>query len=252
MDHKPELILVPHHELSYDENERRDVNSFTVEEIKTFDKAKAVFYARSTGLKETGMSPNEIGLMYDLLESRAGGRPLKIVELGRNFACSTRLFVQHVVRHGGYFESWDLLHWGNVEESFEKQGFQVDRLHHAKTDNHDYILSWPGKNAGIDGIYIRIADSIKTHIEDESRWVDFLLIDTEHGIENALGEYMRWRQYLNAGAFVAFHDSTLPGVLRSIELVKEIELATCGDRIIREWQNERVEGFGVTVLEWKG
>ena len=243
----PELILVPHHELSYDESDRRDVFSFTVEEIKKFTKAQAVFYARATGLLETGMSPNEIALMYDLLEKK---KACRIVELGRNFACSTRLFVQHVLRHGGSFQSWDLKHWDRVKESFETQGFGIKQAQKGPSwvSPEDYAL-FDGERKIAD---IRVADSIKTHIEDESRWVDFLLIDTEHGIENALGEYMRWRQYLNAGAYIAFHDSTLPGVLRSIELVKEIELATCGERIIREWQNERVEGFGVTVLEWKG
>ena len=239
MDYKPELILVPHHELSYDEAARPDINSFTIDQIRKLDKQGAVHYARAVGLKETGMSPNEIGLMYDLLEKKGECR---IVELGRNFGTSTRLFIQHVIRHGGYFESWDLKHWGNLQETFINQGFKV------QPSGPDYILEIENKVIA----YIRIADSIKTHIRDESRWVDFLLIDTEHGIENALGEYMRWRQYLNAGALVAFHDSTLPGVARSIELIKEIELATCGERLIREWQNARVDGFGVAVLEWKG
>lgn len=250
MDYKPELILVPHHELSYSEEERRDVNSFTIDEIRKFDKAAAVFYARATGLQETGMSPNEIGLMFDLLEKK---KRCNIVELGRNFGCSTRIFVQHVVRHGGSFQSWDLKHWGNLEETWANQGFEVTRIlkegRHIE-NGHDYSLRIPGAEERT--ALIRIADSVKTHIEDESRWVDFLLIDTEHGLENALGEYMRWRQYLNSGAIIAFHDSTLPQVARAIELAKEVEVSTCGERIIREWHNERVEGFGLAALEWKG
>lgn len=242
MSYQPELILVPHHELSYDERDYRDVNSYTIEEIRKFDKAAAVTYARAKGLQETGMSQNEIGLMFDLLEKK---QSRNVVELGRNFGCSTRLFVQHVVRHGGTFQSWDLKHWGNLKETFANQGFKIGEN---KPHEGDYQLEFSSGAL----IQIRVADSIKTHIENESRWVDFLLIDTEHGIENALGEYMRWRQYLNSGALIAFHDSTLPGVARSIELAKEIELSTCGERIVREWQNERVDGFGVAVLEWKG
>jgi hypothetical protein len=207
MNYKPELVLVPHHELDYSEAARRDVRSYTIDEIRKFDKQAAVHYARAVGLQETGMSQNEIGLMFDLLEKRSGPgkRPLKIVELGRNFGCSTRLFVQHVVRHGGTFQSWDLKHWGDVEQTFEAQGFKVTRQLRDGVQEagvFDYTLS-VGEDFGTkhrEVARIRVADSIKTHIEDESRWVDFLLIDTEHGIENALGEYMRWRQYLNAGA----------------------------------------------------
>lgn len=237
--YKPELIKVPHHELTYAEADRRDVNSFRVEEIRNFNKAQSVLYARATGLKETGMSVNEVGLLYDLLEKKGA---CNIVELGRNFGTSTRLFIQHVIRHGGYFESLDLRHWGNLEETFINQGFEV------RPSGDDYILETCDRLIA----HIRISDSIKTHIKNENRWVDFLLIDTEHGLENALGEYMRWRQYLKSGAFIAFHDLCIPGVARAIEIVKEVELVTCGDRIIREWQNERVDGYGVSILEWKG
>lgn len=237
--HTPELVIVPHHELSYDENERRDASSFTVEEISKFDKHQAVLYARATGFPETGMSPNEIGLMYDCLEKK--GR-CNIVELGRNFGCSTRLFIQHVVRHGGTFESWDLKHWGNLKETFAAQGFGIGN------EGEDYGLLHAGRLIA----EIKIADSIKTDIKNKERWVDFLLVDTEHGLENALGEYMRWRQYLNAGCFVAFHDYVIPGVKRAIEVVKEVEALTCGDRIIREIQNERLDGFEIDILEWKG
>ena len=245
--HMPELIVVPHHELSYDETLRRDVRSYTLAEIRGFDKQAANFYARATGLQETGMSVNEIALLYDLLEKKG---KCNIVELGRNFGTSTRLFLQHVLRHGGWFESWDLKHWGNLEDTFAAQGFVVNRMQHAKTDDYDYGLSVPGAKENLAAI--RVANSVMTDIEDKSRWVDFLLIDTEHGIENALGEYMRWRNYMNSGSFVAFHDSSLPGVMRAIEIIKETEASTCGNRLVREWKNEREDGFGVAVLEWLG
>lgn len=246
MDYKPELILVPHHELSYDEADRKDVNSFRVEEIKNFTKAQSVLYARAIGLQETGMSVNEVALLYDLLEkAQTKKETLNIVELGRNYGCSTRLFVQHVVRHGGLFQSWDLKHWGNLQETFRNQGFEV--INPMNLPKEDYVMI--GEKYRCE---ILTADSIKTDIPNKERWVDFLLIDTEHGLENALGEYMRWRQYLKAGAFIAFHDLVIPGVQRAIDIAKEVELVTCGERIAREWQNERVDGFGISVLEWKG
>lgn len=237
-----ETILVPHHDLSYNEADRRHVDSFTVEEIRKFDKQTAVHYARAVGLKETGMSVNEVGLLYDMLEKKG---PCSILELGRNYACSTRLFLQHVVRHGGTFQSWDLKHWGNVEESFKNQGFSIAR----QTADDNYSIHDGNKKVAD----IMIKNSRYSPITPEERWIDFLLIDTEHGIEDALGEYMRFRHYLRSGAMVAFHDSTLPGVVRAIEVAKEVEEMTCpgAGRICREYKNERVDGYGIQILEWK-
>lgn len=237
-----ELVRAPHHELSYSEEDRRDVNSFTLDEILKFDKQAAVHYSRALGLQETGMSVNEVALLYDLLEKKGA---CNIVELGRNYACSTRLFLQHVLRRGGFLESWDLKHWGDVHKTFSNQGFEVQDVH------GDYFVQKPG--AGEPTLaWLRIADSRKDNIMPRERWVDFLLIDTEHGMEDALGEYMRWRPYLKGGAMVAFHDSTLPGVKRAIEVCVEVEDKASPGRIVRQWQNEREDGFGVAILEWKG
>ena len=243
---QPELVMVPHHELSYDESAIPDVSSFSVREIKGFTKQEAVNYARARGLQETGMSPNEIGLLYDLLEAK---RPKYVVELGRNFGCSTRILLQYCVRYGAYMESWDLKHWGNVEETFKNQGFDVNRLQHAAKEEFDYTLAIPGNPQNIAAI--RVADSMKTNIGEVERFVDFLLIDTEHGLENALGEYMRWRPYLRSGSIIAFHDSELPAVARAIDLAIEVESDFNG-RILKRYKNERIEGFGLEALEWKG
>lgn len=240
--HRPELIMVPHHELSYDDKDLRDISTFTVEEMKTFDKATAVAYARAGGLQETGMSQNEVGLMFDLLEQKG---VCNIVELGRNFGCSTRMLIQHVVRHpGAFLDSWDLKHWGNLEETFKNQGFDVRR---SEEWGDDYKIFLEDRHIA----NIRVADSQKTHILNDSRWVDFLLIDTEHGLENALGEYMRWRNYLKSGSITCFHDSELPAVARAIELCIEVE-ETFDGRIAKQYRNQRIEGFGLEALEWKG
>ena len=191
------------------------------------------------------MSVNEVALMYDLLEKKGA---CNIVELGRNYGTSTRLFLQHVVRHGGYLESWDLKHWGNLKDTFTFQGFHVSPYADYAEHEQSYQI---GDNKDIFS-RILIADSIMTPIIPQKRWVDFLLIDTEHSIANALYEYGRWRQYLRSGAMVAFHDSTLPGVVRAIELIKEIELAECGERFVREPVNEREDGYRIKILEGRG
>lgn len=238
MIYKPELVIVPHHELSYLEEDRKDVNSFTVDQIRAFNKAQAVLYSRAIGLPETGMSVNEVALLYDLLEKKGA---CTIVELGRNYGTSTRLFVQHVVRHGGYFESWDLRHWGNLKETFIKQGFDV------VDEGEDYLLKIGDRLIA----RMKIAHSIKSDIQNQDRWVGFLLIDSEHGLDNILPEYCRWREYLQSGAYIACHDFCIPAVARGIEIIKELESNFEG-RIEKEYQNERVDGFGISILQWKG
>lgn len=252
-----ETILIPHAELSYEDNR-------PIENYKNFDwskgtKADANLFARATGFKETGMSVNEIALLYDMLEKKGA---CNIVELGRNYGCSTRLFIQHVIRHGGSLQSWDLKHWDGFIEKMRENGYNFGEFkeNHAGTDEITYgpLHVQSGINALRCNVQLKVADSMKTPIvspkENDDRFVDFLLVDTEHGLEHALGEYMRWRNYLCAGAMVAFHDSTLPGPKRAIEIIKEVEeMASPGaGRLVREYVNERVDGYGVQVLEWKG
>lgn len=246
-----EIIRAPHHELSYDEGARRDVNSFTIEEIKTFDKQTAVQYARAKGLLETGMSVNEVALLYDLLEEK---KPKMIVELGRNYGCSTRLFLQCIVRHGGFLESWDLKHWGDLNQTFKNQGFHVVPTSFSPRIGQtepDFSISMPeDSNSPI--AVLKIGDTRRDHITPTERWIDFLLVDTEHGMEDALGEVMRFRTFLKGGAMIAFHDSTLSGVSRAIEVYEEVEATASPGRIVRKYVNEREDGFGICILEWKG
>lgn len=250
----PEVIAIPHHELSYDDANRKDCLDWKVEDFAGFSKQDAVDYARTAGFKETGMSPNEVGLIYDLLLRK---RPRHIVELGRNFGVSTRIFLWYCVTFGGYLESWDIKHWGespkSLREVLEANGFTTkdDNILHDPSEGiyeptSGYYVFWKGQEIG----HMKIANSMKTPIHYD-RKVDFLLIDTEHGLENALGEYMRWRMYMNGGGVAAFHDSELPAVHRAIEIAIEVESDFDG-RIQRHWVNERKDGFGIEALEWKG
>lgn len=242
-----EQVKVVHEGLSYET--QRPISEFKDFDWSKASKMDAVHFARAAGFKETGMSVNEIGLLYDLLDLK---KPRYTVELGRNYGCSTRIFLQNVIRNGGIFESWDLKHWDGFIEGMRENGYNF-----GESQEPEGVCYGPMTVGGKEyDVRLRVANSMKTNIisplEGDDRFVDFLLIDTEHGIENALGEYMRWRNYLRSGAYIAFHDSTLPGVRRSIDLVQEIEDSTCGDRIAQEINNEQVDGFGLTVLKWKG
>ena len=234
-----ETILAPHHDLSY---EQRHISEFKDFDWSKATKWDAVSFARASGFKETGMSANEVALLFDLLEAK---KPKPIVELGRNYGTSTRLFLQHVIRHGGYLESWDLKHWDGFLEIMDANGYPFFCFY-----GNEYVDIKSGAPHS-PKIRIKVAHSIKTAIPEDFK-VDFLLIDTEHAMENAVSEYLRWREYLNSGALIAFHDSTLLAVSRSIEIILEIEDKCRPGRIDKIHKNEREDGFGICVLEWKG
>lgn len=144
-----------------------------------------------------GLNEVEAAALYDVLELMGTGT---IVELGRSFGCSTRVFYQHVARHAGSLHSYDLVLFESLMDRHRKTGFPLD---------------------GHVNVQIQVGDSMKVQW-DEGWPIDFLFIDTEHSLADALGEYMRWRVYLSPGAFIAFHDSNLPPVARAIEIVKEV------------------------------
>jgi len=241
-----ETVLIPSPQMTY---ERKYIEYFKDFDWSTATKEDCVQFAQAFGFPETGMSVNEIALIYDILEAK---RPKIIVELGRNYGCSTRISLQYIIRHGGTLYSWDLKHWPGFIQKMNENGYSF-----VGCDDEDTFV---GKWIATDGsnlpgnVWLRVAHSIKAPVwrDIELNGVDFLLIDTEHGLEHALGEYMRWREYLKAGSFVAFHDSELAGPKRAIEMVKEVEANNYGDRLIREYKNEHIDGFGIHVLEWKG
>jgi predicted O-methyltransferase YrrM len=204
------------------------IDHFDLEQIKKFDKDRAVAYACAKGFIDSGMNACEVAFIYDFLEVKGA---CNIVELGRNFGCSTRMFIQHVVRNGGYFESWDLKHWGNLNGTFMNQGF---RLNGQEDDIH--FADYP--------IKLKVANSLSNPIE-EGRWIDFLLIDTEHGVDNAFGEFVRWLEHLKDNAFVVFHDATLSGVAKSLEMIEE----SYADQILNWYELEHTGGYGITLLE---
>lgn len=184
-------------------------------------KADAVRFARCSGFRETGMSVSEIGLLYDVLELM--GENKTIVELGRDFGTSTRLFLQHLIRHGGRLTSIDLRLHDEFVQVMKRNGYLSD-----KGPEINFV----------------VGDSMKVAWPKEEK-IHFLLIDTEHALENALGEYMRWRVYLESGAFIAFHDAVaIPGVVRAIEIVQEVE----GDRLFEEISGASPDGFGIRIF----
>lgn len=233
-----ETIKVPSPQMTY---ERKYIDYFKGFDWSKATKEDSVQFAQAFGFPETGMSVNEIALIYDVLEAK---KPRVIVEIGRNYGCSTRIFLQYLIRHpevGAYLESWDLKHWPGFIEKMNENGYKLEA---------DVVT----KIGQTGSVFLRTAHSLKapvTDIIDKEGW-NFLLIDSEHGIQHPLSEWMRFREYLRGGSIVAFHDSTLSGVKRAIEIIKEVEASEFGDRFQYEYINEHIDGFGVCCLELKG
>jgi cephalosporin hydroxylase len=59
---------------------------------------------------------------------------------------------------------------------------------------------------------------------DEDRWIDVLLIDTEHTYDQVTGELELWWPRVRVGGYVLAHDTeTFPGVRAAIEDWLQVE-----------------------------
>lgn len=212
--------------------------TFADRDLRLLSREDSIRFARASGFREVGMSAAEVGILYDRLEAMGSGT---IVELGRDYGTSTRLFTQHILKYGGRLDSIDLKHSPGVRESFMSIGFKV-----SSDLSGDYNLLGYVTGEALN-ITIRRQHSQKMDIGEVDPFVDFLLIDTEHATWDALGEYARWRMYLRSRAHVAFHDSSLPNVKKAIDIVRELD----AERIAEEWVQERPDGFGVYIMRWK-
>jgi hypothetical protein len=228
-----EVVQVPPHP----QQEPKHYTAFNNFNWKSGTKDDAVLFALATGYPEMGMSNNEVSLLYDCLEKC---HPKHIVELGRRYGTSNRMFLQYVLRNGGTLESWDNDQHGILPESY--LGMELPFVQ----QGNDWICQ-PNPETKI---WLRVAESQRSPVVPTCRFVDFLLIDTLHDIEHALGEYMRWRNYLNSGAMIAFHDSNYPPVNRSIEIAKEVEAQAEKVTYVKEYVNSESDGYGLKVLEW--
>jgi len=211
-----QTILIPNPNLPYEQKSWKEYMGW---DWTVASKADAVYFARCNDFRETGMSVNEAALLYEGMEM-VKPNPT-VLELGRDFGTSTRIFLQAIIRRGGELHSMDLKppHPALVH-SLEQLGLD-------------------------DKVNLITADSMRIGWDKK---IDFLLIDTEHGTDNALGEYYRYRNCLEGGAIIAFHDAELPAVKRAIELVKELD----NWRFEAEYKNEVVDGFGLHLLRFVG
>lgn len=179
------------------EIKRNHILDYKGADFKTFDMLQSIEFATADGGKmEQGMNHVELEIMYKGLQL-LGQRPLVILETGMGWGYSTRMFMLHIIKYGGELHSLEIFPRLELLDYLEQ------------LDIRKYV-------------HVHQADARKFN-----HWelpIDYLNIDSEHALSNVLGEYFRFRLYLNAAiSLVGFHDVSLPQVKRGIEILNEVD-----------------------------
>lgn len=167
----------------------RDLKELTDLEWFQFAKANKVF-------AEPGISAEELDAIHTALEKVIGPNPATIVETGMCYGTTTRYFLVRNLKYGGTLTNYELFTRPKFKEAMEELGLwdNIIRKGHSMLDTYD------------------------------EKPIDILWIDSEHALQDALGEYMRFRLFLRQGAIVGFHDSDCcAGVEKAIEMVQEVD-----------------------------
>lgn len=172
---------------------------------------------------EVGMIRDECKVIWESLEywkEQHPGQKITIVEIGGGYYTSGRIFMIWILRNGGTYYSLDIK---NREENIKEL---------------EEVGVWQYVN------FIQ-GDSQKIFWDIP---IDFLLIDSEHSIVNAVGEYMKYRIWLKPKPIILFHDSRLPYIVKSIEILRSM------DTLLLKFESDASKGgFGIASYErlWK-
>jgi hypothetical protein len=170
---------------------------------------------------ETGIAPKEAKCLWDGLnwwKERNLEKKIRILELGSGFFTAGRIFAVWKIINGGEYFTCDTLRRAEVIETLDSIGL------------------WQHIN------FIQ-GDSQKIFWNKE---INFLFIDSEHSLVDALGEYLKYRLWLPVGSIIAFHDVALEPIKKTIEIAQSIDML--------EPIFEHIgTGFGITVfhLKWR-
>jgi len=197
-------------------NDRKALSFFDGKDFANLTLDERIQFAIATGVTETGMLAGELIAFDKALCLAVEG--MTYLELGQCTGTSTRFALTHILKHGGELNSVEI----NIRPDF-KVGMEAlglwDKIN--TINENTQTLHW-------------------------TKQIDFLLIDTEHAIADALGEYCRFRGFLSADAIIGFHDAwEIPGVRRSIEIIQEI------DELEEVARSPRGIGFGLRFFKIK-
>jgi hypothetical protein len=161
----------------------------TLEGLELFKFCKA-----NKSFGEPGLSAEEVVVLDEVMK-KLDGRPLTIVETGMCFGVTTRYFIIRNIKFGGELNTFEIQVRPKFQVAMEELGLwdKINVLGHSMTTPWD-------------------------------KRINLLFIDSEHAFSDALGEYMRFRVYLDGDSIVGFHDSdSCWGVRRAIEIANEID-----------------------------
>lgn len=144
---------------------------------------------------EPGIAYDELRALHEACET-LGKRPIRAVETGMCFGTTTRYFLIRTIKYGGELWSYEV----KPREIFVNQM----------------------KELGLDECWMIKGHSMKDSYDGKR--IDVLFIDSEHALQDALGEYMRFRPFFYEYTIIGFHDSdSAPGVKKAIEMVNEVD-----------------------------
>lgn len=186
---REDLIKVD--DLSYEVKDFVGRDLTTLNELELFQFCKA-----NKRYREPGISAEELYALHQACELY-GHRTAKIVETGMCYGVTTRYFAVRNLRYGGKHVNYELTIRPMFKEDMELIGLwdRIDKRGH----------------------------SMKDHIEP-NEVINILWIDSEHALQDALGEYMRFRVFLNENSIIGFHDTDMcAGVKKALEMIQEVD-----------------------------
>lgn len=179
-----------------DQGAARKLTDFKGKDLGKLTLEERVEFSKTSDIPEPGMSVPELLALQKGLEAVNG--TICSLETGFCYGTSTRFILSWVAKVGGEHNTIECLIRPLAKKLFEETGIwdhKQWKLHVADTR----LILWNKK-------------------------INFLLIDSEHALSDALGEYMKFRNYMDAGSIVAFHDTECCyGVRRALDMIKEVD-----------------------------
>jgi len=154
------------------------LNDFKGFDWKQATDADIIAFGKTLDFPERGISTDECKTLLKALNALKGTTPT-ILETGMFYGTSTRIAIAWTLKHGGKVFSCEVNPQPLFEQKMRESGYW------------QYVNPLIGE-----------AQKIQWYSK-----IDFLFIDADHSLQDALGEYMKFRIWLSDNAIVGFHDS---------------------------------------------
>lgn len=172
----------------------------SIMDFKGFDWKNAtdedmVLFGKTVDFPEPGINRPECYALLKALHALPY-RPAVFFETGICYGTTTRIFIAWTLKYGGSVYSCEIHPRPLFEERMREAGY------------------WQ---------YVNLIEK-DTQLMHWDKIIHFLFIDSEHHIQDALGEYMKYRKWLIDGGIVGFHDvNNCLGVNATIDIVNLVD-----------------------------